>query len=135
MVGDPIADTLARIRNALARSEDEVAMPSSRMKVEIARILAEEGYIESYAVEEGQPFPTLLLRLKYRREGTRIRRPTIRGLRRVSTPSRRVYVAASEIPSTRGGLGTAVLSTSQGIMTGRQARERGVGGELLYEVW
>ncbi|MBC7220259.1 30S ribosomal protein S8 [Candidatus Bipolaricaulota bacterium] len=135
MVGDPIADMLTRIRNALARSADEVAIPSSRMKVEIARILAEEGYIESYAVEEGRPFPVLRLRLKYKREGTRLRRPAIQGLRRVSTSSRRVYVGADEIPSTRGGLGIAVLSTSHGVMTGRQARKLGIGGELLYEVW
>lgn len=131
-VGDPIADMLARIRNALVRYKDEVAMPASRMKVEIARLLAEEGYIESYAVEEGK---VLKLKLKYQREGTRIRRPAIRGLRRISTSARRVYVGADEIPNTRGGLGTAVLSTSQGVMTGREARRRGIGGELLYEVW
>lgn len=132
---DPIADMLTRIRNALARSADEVVLPSSKMKVEIARILAEEGYIESYLVEEGEPCPTLRLKLKYLREGTRGRKPAIRGLKRVSTPSRRVYVGVSEIPRTRAGLGTAVLSTSQGIMTGREARRRGIGGELLYEVW
>lgn len=135
MVGDPIADMLTRIRNALERSADEVTMPSSRMKVEIARILAEEGYIESYTVDDGRPFPVLRLRLKYKREGMRLRQPAIQGLRRVSTSARRVYVGADEIPSTRGGLGIAVLSTSQGVMTGRQARQRGIGGELLYEVW
>ncbi len=134
-VGDPIADMLARIRNALVRYKDEVVIPSSRMKVEIARILAAEGYIESYAVEEGDPGPVLRIKLKYQREGTRVRRPAIRGLRRISTPARRVYVGADEIPHTRGGLGTAVLSTSQGVMTGREARRRGIGGELLYEVW
>ena len=134
-VNDPIADMLARIRNALARSMEEVTMPSSRMKVDIARILADEGYIESYAVEEGTPCPTLRLKLKYKREGTRFRRPAIQGLRRVSTSSRRVYLGADEIPNTRGGLGTAVLSTSQGVMTGREARRRRIGGELLYEVW
>jgi small subunit ribosomal protein S8 len=135
MVGDPIADMLARIRNALARSKEEVAMPSSRMKVDSARILTEEGYIESYAVEEGEPCPTLRLKLKYRREGTRFRRPAIQGLRRVSTSTRRVYLGTDEIPRTRGGLGTAVISTSQGVMTGREARRRGIGGEILYEVW
>lgn len=134
-VNDPIADMLARVRNALARSMTEVTMPSSRMKVEIARILAEEGYIESYTVDEGEPCPTLRLTLKYKREGTRFRRPAIQGLRRVSTSARRVYVGADEIPNTRGGLGTSVLSTSQGVMTGREARRRGIGGELLYEVW
>ncbi|MCX7750455.1 MAG: 30S ribosomal protein S8 [Candidatus Bipolaricaulota bacterium] len=132
---DPIADMITRIRNALARSAEEVVLPSSRMKAEIARILAEEGYIESYTVEEGPSYPLLRLKLKYQRVGTRGIRPAIRGLRRVSTPSRRVYVGASEIPRTRSGLGTAVLSTSQGIMTGREARRRGIGGELLYEVW
>lgn len=131
-VGDPIADMLARIRNALVRYKDEVAMPASRTKVEIARLLVEDGYIESYAVEEGG---VLRLKLKYKREGTRVRRPAIRGLRRISTSARRVYVGANEIPNTRGGLGTAVLSTSQGVMTGREARRRGIGGELLYEVW
>lgn len=135
MVGDPIADMLARIRNALMRFADEVEMPSSRMKADIARILTEEGYIESCSVEEGEPCPTLRLRLKYYREGTRVRRPAIQGLRRVSTSARRVYVGTDEIPSTRGGLGTAVLSTSYGVMTGREARRRHIGGELLYEVW
>jgi small subunit ribosomal protein S8 len=135
MVGDPIADMLARIRNALLRFADEVEMPASRMRLEIARILAEEGYIESYSTTEGEPRATLKLRLKYRREGTRARRPAIQGLRRVSTSARRVYVGADEVPATRGGLGTAVLSTSQGVMTGREARRRRIGGELLYEVW
>lgn len=132
---DPIADMLTRIRNALARTAEEVVLPSSKMKVEIARILAEEGYIESYSVEEGSSYPLLRIKLKYQRVGTRGIRPAIRGLKRVSTPSRRVYVGVSEIPRTRAGLGTAVLSTSQGIMTGREARRRGIGGELLYEVW
>lgn len=135
MVNDPIADMLTRIRNGLARSLDEVALPSSRLKVDIARILAGEGYIESYTVDEGKPYPILRLKLKYAREGTRVRRPAIRGLRRVSTSSRRVYVGVDEIPNTRGGLGTSVLSTSQGVMTGREARRRRIGGELLYEVW
>ncbi|HAZ27864.1 TPA: 30S ribosomal protein S8 [Candidatus Acetothermia bacterium] len=135
MIADPVADMLTRIRNALMRFADEVELPSSRMKVEIARILTDEGYIESYSVEEGKPCSTLKLRLKYRREGTRSRRPAIQGLRRVSTSARRVYVGADAIPRTRGGLGTAVLSTSQGIMTGREARRRDIGGEVLYEVW
>ena len=135
MVGDPIADMLTRIRNALARTKDEVTIPSSRMKVDMARILSDEGYVESYAVEEGESYPILRLKLKYRREGTRFRRPAIQGLRRVSTSARRVYVGADDVPSTRGGLGTAVISTSQGVMTGREARRRGIGGEILYEVW
>lgn len=132
---DPLADMLTRIRNALARSAEEVVLPSSQLKAEVARILAEEGYIEAWAVEDGPSYPLLRIRLKYQRVGTRGVRPAIRGLRRVSTPSRRVYVGASEIPRTRAGLGTAVLSTSQGVMTGREARRRGIGGELLYEVW
>lgn len=124
-----------RIRNALLRFAEEVEMPSSRIKEEIARILVEEGYIESFTVETAKPFPILRIRLKYKREGTRLRRPAIQGGRRVSCSSRRVYVGEREIPSTRGGLGTAIVSTSQGIMTGREARRRRLGGELLYELW
>lgn len=134
-VTDPIADMLTQIRNALARSADEVALPSSQLKEAIARILKEEGYIEAYEVEPGESYPVLRLRLKYLQQGTRLRRPAIRGLRRVSGPSRRVYVGAGEIPNTRDGLGTAILSTSQGVMTGREARERRIGGELLCEIW
>jgi len=126
---------LTRIRNAIARGHPEVAMPSSKMRQEIARILQEEGYIEGWQVEERESYPLLRLRLRYLEQGTRVRRSAIQGLRRVSRPSRRVYVRASEIPNTHAGLGICILSTSQGIMTGREARERRLGGELLCEIW
>ena len=134
-VSDPIADMLTRIRNALERRHSEVVMPSSKMREEICRILKEEGYIEDWQVEEGESYPILRLRLKYLAEGTRIQRPAIQGLRRISRSSRRVFVRASEIPDAHSGLGICILSTSQGIMTGRQARERRLGGELLCEIW
>jgi len=134
-VSDPIADMLTRIRNALERRHSEVVMPSSKMRQEICRILKEEGYIEDWQVEEGESYPILRLRLKYLAEGTRIQRPAIQGLRRISRSSRRVFVRASEIPDAHSGLGICILSTSQGIMTGRQARERRLGGELLCEIW
>jgi len=126
---------LTRIRNALERRHSEVVMPSSKMRQEICRILKEEGYIEDWQVEEGESYPILRLRLKYLAEGTRIQRPAIQGLRRISRSSRRVFVRASEIPDAHSGLGICILSTSQGIMTGRQARERRLGGELLCEIW
>lgn len=134
-VSDPIADMLTRIRNALERRHSEVVMPSSKMRQEICRILKEEGYIEDWQVEEGESYPILRLRLKYLAEGTRIQRPAIQGLRRISRSSRRVFVRASEIPDAHSGLGICILSTSQGIMTGRKARERRLGGELLCEIW
>ena len=134
-VSDPIADMLTRIRNALERRHSEVVMPSSKMRQEICRILKEEGYIEDWQVEKGESYPILRLRLKYLAEGTRIQRPAIQGLRRISRSSRRVFVRASEIPDAHSGLGICILSTSQGIMTGRQARERRLGGELLCEIW
>ena len=134
-VSDPIADMLTRIRNALERRHSEVVMPSSKMRQEICRILKEEGYIEDWQVEEGESYPILRLRLKYLAEGTRIQRPAIQGLRRISRSSRRVFVRANEIPDAHSGLGICILSTSQGIMTGRQARERRLGGELLCEIW
>ena len=134
-VSDPIADMLTRIRNALERRHSEVVMPSSKMREAIARILKEEGYIEDWQVEEGESYPVLRLRLKYLAEGTRIQRPAIQGLRRISRPSRRVFVRASEIPDAHSGLGICILSTSQGIMTGRKAREMRLGGELLCEIW
>ena len=134
-VADPIADMLTRIRNAIGRLHPEVEMPSSKLREAISRILKEEGYIEDYQVEEGNSYPVLRIRLKYLEEGTRIRRPAIQGLRRVSRPSRRVYVGADEIPNTHSGLGISILSTSQGIMTGREASQRRIGGELLCEIW
>lgn len=134
-VSDPIADMLTRIRNAGQRAHSEVRLPSSKIREAIARILAEEGYIEGYEVEHGGSFPELRLALKYQQLGTRERRLAIGGLRRVSRPARRVYVGADEIPNTRGGLGVCVVSTSQGLMTGREARRRNLGGEIVCEIW
>ncbi len=134
-VNDPIADLLTRIRNAGMRKHNEVVVPSSKMKEAIARILADEGYIEGYEIEPGEPCATLRLRLKYKQYGTRVRRLAIVGLKRISRSSRRVYVGADEIPETRGGLGVSILSTSEGVLTGREARRRNLGGELLCEIW
>jgi len=134
-VSDPIADMLTRIRNAGERRHQEVRLPSSKMKEAIARILAEEGYIESYEVELGTSFPQLKMVLKYQQLGTRERRLAIEGLRRVSRPARRVYGGADELPNTRGGLGVCVVSTSEGLMTGREARRRNLGGEIVCEIW
>ncbi|MFN3346613.1 MAG: 30S ribosomal protein S8 [Candidatus Bipolaricaulaceae bacterium] len=134
-VDDPIADMLTRIRNALARRAAEVVLPSSQLKVEIARVLQEEGYIAGYTVEQGESYPLLRIKLKYLREGTRAWRPAIRGLRRVSRTSRRVYAGVRELPRPRQGLGIAIISTSQGVMTDREARRRGLGGEVICEVW
>ncbi len=134
-VDDPIADMLTRIRNALARRAAEVSLPSSRLKEEIARVLKEEGYIAGYEVENTGSYPVLRIKLKYLREGTRSWRPAIRGLRRVSRPSRRVYVGVRELPRPYQGLGIAIVSTPQGVMTDREARRRHLGGEVLCEVW
>lgn len=134
-VSDPIADMLTRIRNAIERRHPEVEMPSSKVREAIARILKEEGYIADYSVEAGESYPRLRIRLKYLEEGTRIRRPAIKGARRVSRPSRRVYVRADEVHDSHSGLGISIISTSQGIMTGREARRRHLGGELLCEIW
>jgi len=134
-VNDPIADMLTRIRNAGQRGHQELRLPSSKIKEQIARILVEEGYVESYEVEERESFPELRVVLKYQQLGTRERRLAIGGLRRVSRPARRVYAGADEIPNTRAGLGVCVVSTSQGLMTGREARRRNLGGEIVCEIW
>lgn len=131
MNGDPIADMLTRVRNALAVASSEVVMPKSKLKVEIARILKEEGYIEDYQVDETEPAkPNLVVKLKYfgpRRQ----RRPVITGLQRVSKPGRRIYAGKKEIPWVLSGMGIAIVSTSQGLMTDQQARRKGIGGEVL----
>ncbi|MCS7239762.1 MAG: 30S ribosomal protein S8 [Candidatus Bipolaricaulota bacterium] len=134
-VGDPIADMLTRIRNALARRAPEVCVPSSKLKEAIVRVLEEEGYIAGYEVEKLGSYPVLRIKLKYLREGTRVWRPAIRGLRRVSRPSRRVYAGVRELPRPYQGLGIAIVSTPQGVMTDREARRRRIGGEILCEVW
>lgn len=131
-VTDPIADMLTRIRNAVAVGHDIVSIPASNMKVAIAKILLEEGFIEGYEVrKEGSPQGVLRIRLHYREKGE----PAITGLKRVSKPGLRVYVKKGEIPRYYGGLGVAILSTSQGVMSGRQAWRKGLGGELLCYVW
>ncbi|CAN5596987.1 30S ribosomal protein S8 [soil metagenome] len=124
---DPIADLLTRIRNALHAERDVVELPSSRFKVEVARILREQGYIEGYRTEAARVGQTLHIDLKY----TDDRRSVISSLRRVSRPGRRTYVGAREVPRVLGGMGTAIISTSQGVMTGHEARRAGVGGEVV----
>jgi small subunit ribosomal protein S8 len=131
---DPIADFLTRIRNGIQAAHETVEIPSSRLKAECARILREQGYINGYEVEAPSPdHPGEILRvqLKY----TSDRRSAISGLKRVSRPGRRTYANAGEIPKVQGGMGTAILSTSSGVMTGHQARQAGVGGEVVAEVW
>jgi len=130
---DPIADMLTRIRNANIAMHDDVRMPSSKLKEALAGVLAKEGYIEAFDVEDntGKPGKVLHVRMKYSPERAR----TISGIRRVSKPGLRVYSASSEVPRVQGGLGVAVLSTSQGLLTDREARKRKVGGEVLCFVW
>ena len=135
MVNDPIGDMLARIRNAIMRRKDWVEMPSSKMLEAIARILKEEGFIQDYEVKQEGSYPVLRIHLKYKKVGTRHWIPAITGMRRVSKPSRRIYVGADEIPRVRAGLGIAILSTNQGVMTDKEARKRHIGGEVICEVW
>ncbi|MDP8958067.1 MAG: 30S ribosomal protein S8 [Actinomycetota bacterium] len=131
MMTDPVADMLTRIRNANLGFKDEVAMPSSKLREEIARILAAEGYIEGYEVRPASPARELCIRLRYGPERSRV----IQGLRRVSRPGRRVYRGAEQLPRSVGGLGVVVVSTSQGLLPDREARRRRLGGEILCEVW
>jgi small subunit ribosomal protein S8 len=135
-ISDPIADMLTRIRNVAMSNGTVVSMPSSKIKAEIARILTEEGYVESYDVVDGkQPYQKVLrLHLKYIGE-RRHRRPLITGLERVSRPGCRVYTKKTDIPWVLSGIGVAILSTPKGVMTGQRARKMGVGGELLCKVW
>ena len=131
MMTDPIADMLARIRNANKAMHDTTSMPTSRMKEEIARLLKEEGYIKDYYVEKGESFDTLVVELKFGRNRERI----LTGLRRISKPGRRVYARKDRLPRVLGGLGTAILSTSSGLVTAKTAEERGVGGEVVCFIW
>jgi small subunit ribosomal protein S8 len=131
MVTDPISDYLTRVRNAIAAQHAEVEVPASRLKKEMSRILAEQGYINDYLVEPTQVGEAIRIRLKY----TDGRASVITGLKRVSRPGRRRYVSHEEIPRVMGGMGTAILSTSVGVMTGHEARQRGVGGEVVAYVW
>jgi small subunit ribosomal protein S8 len=131
MITDPIADMLTRIRNAVAVGHERVSMPSSKLKVGIARILQDEGFIDRFEVTEEGAGKHLELVLRY---GNR-RQPAIDGIKRISKPGHRVYRGASEIPRVQGGLGVAVVSTSQGLLPDREARRRRLGGEILCEVW
>jgi small subunit ribosomal protein S8 len=135
-MSDPIADMLTRIRNGMSAGNSHVSMPSSKIKQAMAKILEEEGFIEGHDVAplEGHPQPVLRLRLKYVGE-RRERHPVITGLERVSRPGRRVYVGKREIPWVLSGMGIAILSTPKGVMTGVQARQQGVGGEVICKVW
>jgi small subunit ribosomal protein S8 len=128
---DPIADMLTRIRNANTALHDTASMPTSRIKEEIARILKDEGYITDYQVVPSEPVAKLVVELKFGRD----RRRVITGLKRVSKPGRRVYARKDRLPRVLGGLGTSIMSTSSGVITGRQAAERGVGGEVIAFVW
>jgi small subunit ribosomal protein S8 len=131
MITDPIADMLTRIRNAVAVGHERVSMPSSKLKVGIARILQDEGFIDRFEVTEQGAGKNLELVLRY---GNR-RQPAIDGIKRISKPGHRVYRGASEIPRVQGGLGVSVVSTSQGLLPDREARRRRLGGEILCEVW
>jgi small subunit ribosomal protein S8 len=131
MTTDPIADMLTRIRNANMVRQDFVLVPWSRMKMSMAKILKEEGFIQDYEILKGKPGRTMKLHLRYVDRS----RPAIVGLKRVSRPGLRVYVGASEIPRVYGGLGMAMLSTSKGIMTGQKAWKQHLGGELLCYIW
>ncbi|MBA2420033.1 MAG: 30S ribosomal protein S8 [Thermoleophilaceae bacterium] len=128
---DPIADLLTRIRNGITAEHDVVEMPASSFKAEVARVLREQGYIESYEVQPARVGQTLRVRLKY----TEDRRSVISGIDRLSRPGRRRYVGATQVPKVLGGMGTSIVSTSRGVMTGHDARRAGVGGELVARVW
>ena len=131
MLTDPIADMLARIRNANKALQDTVTMPTSRAKVGTAQLLKEEGYIRDYHVEKGESFDHLVIELKYGRNRERV----ISGLKRVSKPGRRIYARKDRLPRVLGGMGVAIMSTSSGLMTSRSAEEKGVGGEVVCFVW
>jgi small subunit ribosomal protein S8 len=131
MLTDPISDYLTRIRNALAADHPDVEVPASRLKKEMSRILTEQGYISGFDVEPTAVGEVIKIQLKY----TDDRRPVIAGMRRVSRPGRRRYVGGTEVPRVQGGMGTAIVSTSTGVMTGHEAKAKGVGGEVVAYVW
>jgi small subunit ribosomal protein S8 len=133
---DPIADMLTRIRNGVMAGHTQVAMPSSKIKVQIARILKEEGFIENFEVADGEQAGFKVLRVKIKYVGERReRRAVISGLERVSKPGRRIYTKRQDIPWVLSGIGVAILSTPKGVMTGQRARQLGIGGEILCKVW
>ena len=131
MQSDPIADMLTRIRNANTALHPETKMPSSKLKEQVARILSEEGFIDGYKVEDARVGKELTVTLRYDKE----RQPILSGIKRISKPGLRVYSGASDVPRVRGGIGISIVSTSDGVMTDREARKRNVGGEVLCEVW
>ena len=131
MLTDPISDYLTRIRNALTADHTEVEIPASRLKKELSRILTEQGYIESFEIEPTAVGEVIKIQLKY----TDDRRPVISGMRRVSRPGRRRYVNHTQVPRVQGGMGTSIVSTSTGVMTGHEAKAKGVGGEVVAYVW
>jgi small subunit ribosomal protein S8 len=131
MLTDPISDYLTRIRNALAAEHAEVEVPASRLRKEMTRILKEQGYVSDYSVEPTRVGDVIRIELKYTEE----RRPVIGGLQRISRPGRRRYVAHADVPRVMGGMGTAIISTSAGVMTGHEAKQQGVGGEVVAYVW
>ena len=128
---DPIADMLTRVRNANSVGKDTVSMPSSKKLVEIARIMEQEGYIARFEVIEGEPRATLEITLKYGNKKAK----TIRGIKRISKPGLRIYAGKDDLPRVLGGLGTAIISTSRGVMTDRDARKQGIGGEVIAYLW
>ena len=130
-MNDPIADMLTRVRNANSAGKQTVSMPSSKKLVEIARIMQEEVYINGSEIEPAQPLDVLTITLKYGEKKAR----TIRGIKRISKPGLRIYAGKDELPRVLGGLGTAVISTSKGVMTDRDARKEGVGGEVMAYIW
>ncbi len=131
MQGDPVADYLTRVRNALRADHPEVEVPSSRRKKEMTRILVEQGYLNGYEVEPTAVGESIRIQLKY----TDDRDPVISGMRRISRPGRRRYVGGDDLPRVQGGMGTAIISTSSGVMTGHEAKQKGVGGEVVAYVW
>jgi len=131
MQADPVADYLTRVRNALSADHPEVEIPASRLKKEMTRILVEQGYLSGYEVEPTAVGESLRITLKY----TEDRDPVITGMRRISRPGRRRYVGGGEVPRVQGGMGTAIISTSAGVMTGHEATQKGVGGEVVAYVW
>ncbi len=128
---DPIADMLTRIRNANQALQPKVSMPSSQLKEEIAKILSSEGYVDGYRVEDARVGKELTITLRYSNDRDRV----LQGIRRISTPGHRIYKGAKELERVRGGIGVSIVSTSDGLLTDREARRRNVGGEVLCEVW
>lgn len=131
MLTDPISDYLTRVRNALAAEHPDVEVPASRLKKEVSRILVEQGYITAFEVEPTAVGEVIRIQLKY----TDDRKPVISGLSRISRPGRRRYVATTDVPRVQGGMGTSIVSTSSGVMTGHEATAKGVGGEVVAYVW